>query len=118
MAKFNGYGGGGFGGGGNMQQILKQAQKMQQDMAAAQEELADTEVVATAAGGMVEVVMSCDRKLSSIKIKPEAVDVDDMEMLEDMIIAGINEALKLVDEENERVMGPLTGGMGGLGGLV
>lgn len=113
MAKFNGFGGGGFGG-GNMQQLMKQAQKMQQDMAAAQEELADTEVVATAAGGMVEVVMSCDRKLSSIKIKPEAVDPDDIEMLEDMIVAGINEALKLVEEENERVMGPLTGGLGGL----
>lgn len=114
MAKFNGYGGGFGGGGNNMQQLLKQAQKMQQDMAAAQEELADTEVVATAAGGMVEVVMSCDRKLSSIKIKPEAVDPDDIEMLEDMIVAGINEALKLVEEENERVMGPLTGGLGGL----
>lgn len=114
MAKFNGFGGGM--GGGNMQQLMRQAQKMQQEMEKAQEELRDTEVVATAAGGMVEVVMSCDRKLSSIKISPEAVDPDDVEMLEDMIIAGINEALKLVEEENARVMGPLAGGLGG--GLV
>lgn len=116
MAKFNGYGGG-HGGGANMQQLMKQAQKMQADLQAAQEELADTEVVATAGGGMVEVVMSCDRKISSIKIDPAAVDPDDVEMLEDMIMAGINEAMKLVEEENERVMGPLTGGLGGgLGG--
>lgn len=115
MAKFNGYGAGG---GANMQQLMKQAQKMQEDLKAAQEELADTEVVATAGGGMVEVVMSCDRKISSIKINPEAVDPDDVEMLEDMIMAGINEAMAMVEEENERVMGPLTGGFGGgLGGL-
>ena len=115
MARFNGYGGGG---GANMQQLLRQAQKMQADLEKAQEELADTEVVATAGGGMVEVVMTCDRKVSSIKIKPEAVDPDDVEMLEDMILAGLNEAMALVEEENQRVMGPLTGGMGGLGGLL
>ena len=110
MGKFNG----GFGGGNNMQQLMRQAQKMQHDLQVAQEELADTEVVATAGGGMVEVVMTCYRKLCSIKIDPAAVDPDDVEMLEDLIVAGINEAMKLVDEENERVMGPLTGGMGGL----
>ncbi|HOO23063.1 MAG TPA: YbaB/EbfC family nucleoid-associated protein [Clostridia bacterium] len=109
MAKYNGFGGMG----GNMQQLMRQAQKMQEDLAKAQEELKDTEVVATAAGGMVEVVMSCDRKLTSIKINPAAVDPDDVEMLEDMIVAGVNEALKLVEEENSRVLGPLTGGMGG-----
>ncbi|MFW5780804.1 MAG: YbaB/EbfC family nucleoid-associated protein [Bacillota bacterium] len=112
MAKFSGYGGGG--GGGNMQALMKQAQKMQADLAKAQEELADTEVVATAGGGMVEVVMTCDRKLSAINIKPEAVDPDDVEMLEDMILAAFNEGMKLVEEEQERVMGPLSGGMGGL----
>jgi DNA-binding YbaB/EbfC family protein len=115
MAKFNGYGGGG----PNMQQLMKQAQKMQSEIKAAQEELADTEVVATAGGGMVEVVMTCDRKISSIKIKPEAVDPEDVEMLEDMIMAGINEAMAKVEEENERIMSPITGGLGGgLGGLV
>jgi len=110
MPKFNG----GFGGGANMNQLMRQAQKMQHDIQKAQEELADTEVVATSGGGMVEIVMTCDRKLSSIKIDPVAVDPDDVEMLEDMIIAGMNEAMKMVDEENERVMGPITGGMGGL----
>ncbi len=115
MGKFNGFGGGG--GGANMQQLMRQAQKMQQDMQAAQQELADTEVVATAGGGMVEVVMTCDRKLSSIKIAKEAVDPDDVEMLEDMILAGFNEAMQLVEKEQERVMGPLTGGLGGAGGL-
>lgn len=112
MAKFGGYGG--YGGGNQMQQLMKQAQKMQQEMAKAQEELADTEVVATAGGGMIEVVMSCDRKLSSIKIDPAAVDPDDVEMLEDMIVAAMNEAFKLVEEEHNRIMGPLSGGLGGL----
>ena len=111
MSKYKGFSGAG--GGGNMQQLMRQAQKMQEDMKAAQEELADTEVVATAGGGMIEVVMTCDRQLSSIKIKPEAVDPDDVEMLEDMIVAGINEAMKEVEEEQQRVMGPLTGGLGG-----
>lgn len=109
MAKF-----GGFGGGGNMQSLMKQAQKMQQDLLKAQEELADTEVVATSGGGMVEVVMSCDRKLSSIKINPAAVDPDDVEMLEDLITAAFNEAMSLVEEEQQKVMGPLGGGLGGL----
>ncbi|MCL2631192.1 MAG: YbaB/EbfC family nucleoid-associated protein [Firmicutes bacterium] len=118
MGKFGGFGGGGMGGAGNMQGLMKQAQKMQQDMLKAQEELADTEVVATAGGGMIEIVMSCDRKLSSIKINPQAVDPDDVEMLEDMIVAGFNEAMKLVEEEQQRVMGPLSGGLGGgLGGF-
>lgn len=111
MAKFSGYGGG-FG--GNMQQLMKQAQKMQQDMVKAQQELAETEVVASSGGGMVEIVMTCDRKLVSLKIKPEAVDPDDVEMLEDMITAAFNEAIKLVEEEQQRVMGPLGGGLGGL----
>lgn len=109
MAKFNGFGGGG----GNMQQLMRQAQQMQQKLAEAQKELAETEVVATSSGGMVEVVMCCDRTLSSIKIKPEAVDPDDVEMLEDMITAAFNEAIKLVEEEQQRVMGPLTGGIPG-----
>jgi len=97
-----------------MQQLMKQAQKMQENMLKAQEELADTEVVASSGGGMVEIVMSCDRKLSSITIKPEAVDPDDVEMLEDLILAAFNEAQKLVEEEQERVMGPFSGGMPGL----
>lgn len=97
---------GGFGGGmGNMQQIMRQAQKMQQDMAKAKEELAEQEVTAVSGGGMVEVTMTCDKKIKSVKIKPEAVDPDDVEMLEDLIVAALNEAMKLADEETEKRMG-------------
>lgn len=99
MAKFNG----GFGG-GNMQQLMRQAQQMQQKLQAAQKELAETEVVAQSGGGMVEVVMCCDRTLSSIKIKPEAVDPDDVEMLEDLIIAAYNEAAREAEEMKNSVM--------------
>lgn len=108
MGKFNGYGGGGSSSTPNMQQLMKQAQKMQQDLLKAQEELAETEVVATSGGGMIEVVMTCDRKLSAIKIAPEAVDPDDVEMLEDLIIAAFNEASTLVEQEHDRIMGPLS----------
>ncbi|MDD4120521.1 MAG: YbaB/EbfC family nucleoid-associated protein [Clostridia bacterium] len=111
MARQGGYGGGGT---PNMQQLMKQAQKMQQDILKAQEELAETEVVATSGGGMVEIVMTCDRKLSSITISPEAVDPDDVEILQDLIIAAFNEASSLVEQEHERIMGPISGGAGGL----
>lgn len=97
---------GGFGGGmGNMQQLMRQAQKMQQDMAKAKEELAEQEVTAVSGGGMVEVTMTCDKKIRSVKIKPEAVDPDDVEMLEDLVVAALNEAMKLADEESEKKMG-------------
>lgn len=97
---------GDFGGGmGNMQQIMRQAQKMQQDMAKAKEELAEQEVTAVSGGGMVEVTMTCDKKIKSVKIKPEAVDPDDVEMLEDLVVAALNEAMKLADEETEKRMG-------------
>lgn len=107
MGKF-----GGFGGGGNMQQLMKQAQKMQQDMAKAQDELASSEVTAEAGGSMVTVIMTGDRKITSIKIKPEAVDPTDVEMLEDLIIAAINEASKKVDELSAELMGPYAGMLG------
>ena len=105
MGKFGGFGGGM----GNMQQLMRQAQRMQKDMAKAKEELAQTEVTAVSGGGMVEVTMTCEKKLVSIKIKPEAVDPDDVEMLEDLIIAAVNEAQKLADDETEKKMGPLSG---------
>ena len=113
MARQGGYGGGG-GGTPNMQQLMKQAQKMQQDILKAQEELAETEVVATSGGGMVEIVMTCDRKLSSITISPEAEDPEDVEILQDLIVAAFNEASALVEQEHERIMGPISGGAGGL----
>lgn len=100
------FGGGGF---GNMQQLMKQAQKMQEDMLRAKEELAELEVTATSGGGMVEVTMTCDKKITSLTIKPEAVDPDDVEMLEDMIIAAINEAMSLAEEESQERMGAFAG---------
>ena len=105
MGKFGGFGGGM----GNMQQLMRQAQKMQQDMAKAKEEHAQTEVTAVSGGGMVEVTMTCEKKLVSIKIKPEAVDPDDVEMLEDLIIAAVNEAQKLAVDDTEMKIGPLSG---------
>lgn len=101
MGKFGGFGGGM----GNMQQLMRQAQKMQEDMAKAKEELAELEISAVSGGGMVKVTMTCDKKITALKIKPEAVDPDDVEMLEDLIIAAINEAQKLADEETANRMG-------------
>ena len=88
--------GGNFGGGANMQQMMKQAQEMQKQMELAKEELANTAIEATAGGGMVTVEMSGAYELLNLKIKPEAVDPDDVEMLEDLIIAATNEALSQV----------------------
>ena len=109
MAKFNG-----FGGGGNMAQLMRQAQKMQQDMLAAQEELKNTEFTAQAGGGMVEIVMTGEKQLVSLSIKPEAVDPDDVEMLEDLIVAAFQECTNLIDKETQEVMGPYAGMLGGL----
>lgn len=111
MGNFKGgFGGGGFGG-ANMQQLMKQAQKMQEDMKKAQDELAETEITASASG-MVEVKMTGDRTITSVKIKPEAVDPADVEMLEDLITAAFNDALKQVQELSEKAMGPLSGAGG------
>ena len=113
MAK---YGGGGFGGGmGNMQALLKQAQQMQQKMQQAQEELAETEVTGSAGGGLVEVTMTCKKEVVAVSIKPEAVDLDDLEMLEDLIVAAFNDASTQADEETQEVMAPFAGAMGGMG---
>jgi len=106
---------GGFGGGGNMQQLMRQAQKMQEDLARAQEELDVKEYEASAGGGMVSCRVSGKRELLSLTIKPEAVDPDDVEMLEDMVMAAVNEALRLGEETREKTMAALApGGMGGL----
>lgn len=95
-----------------MQQLVRQAQKMQQDMARVQEELAEREVEAASGGGMVKAVVTGKKELKSITIAPEAVDPDDIEMLQDMILAAINEALRSVDQMTEGEMGKLTGGLG------
>ncbi len=95
MARFGGYNGGG---GMNMQQMMKQAQKLQEQMAQAQEELEQARVTGTAGGGMVTVTLSGSKRFISISIKPEAVDPDDVEMLEDLITAAANEAYAEADE--------------------
>ena len=97
-------------GGGNMQQLARQAQKLQQQMAKVQEELEQREYEASAGGGMVTVKVSGKKELISLEIKPEAVDPDDVEMLQDMVIAAVNEALRTAHDTMEREMGKLTGG--------
>ena len=96
---------------GNMQGMLKKAQKMQADMMKLQEELKTRTVEASAGGEMVQVVMNGSKELVSIKIKPEAVDPEDVEMLEDLILTAVNEGLKKVDAMTEQEMGKVTGGM-------
>lgn len=99
-------------GGGNMQQLIRQAQKMQQDMARLQQELEQREFEATAGGGMVKATVSGKKELISLMIDPQAVDPDDMEMLQDMVVAAVNEALRAVDEASSAEMSKLTGGAG------
>ncbi len=101
----------------NMQQMMKQVQKMQADMAKAQEELKHATVTATAGGGMVTVTATGDQQVTGIEIKPEAVDPDDVELLQDLVLAAVNEALRSSQEMAASKMGGLTGGMdlGGLG---
>ncbi|ADB53698.1 YbaB/EbfC family nucleoid-associated protein [Conexibacter woesei] len=101
----------------NMQKMLKQVQRMQADMMAAQERLKDEVVEATAGGGMVTVKISGDLEIKSIAIDPEAVDPEDVEMLQDTILVATNEAIRAAQELAERRLGGITGGLGGPGGL-
>ena len=103
-------------GGANMQQLARQAQKLQQQMTKMQEELEEREYEATAGGGVVTARVNGKKELVALTIKPEAVDPDDVEMLQDTVMAAINEALRTATETSEREMGKLTGGMN-LGGL-
>lgn len=98
-------------GGGNMQQLARQAQKLQQQMAKMQEDLEAREYEASAGGGMVNVKVSGKKEVLSIEIKPEAVDPDDVEMLQDMVMAAVNEVLRQVEETSSQEMGKLTGGL-------
>ena len=104
-------------GGGNMGNLMKQAQKMQKDMAKAQEELQDKTVEATAGGGAITVVATGKKEIKEITIKPEVVDPDDIEMLQDLILAAVNEALRQADEMANEQMGKITGGLGGMPGM-
>jgi nucleoid-associated protein EbfC len=99
----------------NMQQLLKQAQKMQQDMLAAQETLKDEVVQASAGGGMVTVEVTGELYVRSITIDPQAVDPDDVELLQDMVLAAVNEAVRAAQELAASKLGGITGGLGNLG---
>lgn len=112
MAK-GGFPGGGFGG-MNMNNLMKQAQKMQKQMAEKQEELAARTLEMTSGGGAVKVAINGKREIESLKIDPGVVDPEDVEMLEDLVISAINEALRQVEEMYNNEMGRLTGGMGGM----
>ena len=103
---------GGFGGGANMQQLMRQAQKLQEQMAKAQEELDEREYSAQAGGGMVSVTVSGKRELKHLEIKPECVDPEDVEMLQDMIVAAVNEAMRAADSDAANTMQSITGGLG------
>jgi nucleoid-associated protein EbfC len=98
-----------------MQQLMKQAQKMQAQMAAAQAELAEAQVTGTAGGGLVSATLTGAGEVVSVKIKPEAVDPDDVETLEDLVVAALHDASRAATEMQNAKMGPVTGGMGGLG---
>ena len=116
MAKRSGYGGG-MGMPGNMNNIMKQAQKMQRQMEESQKELEEKEFKASVGGGAVEVTINGKREVVSVRLAEEAVDPEDIEMLQDLIMAATNEALRKVEEASANVMGKLAGGLGGLGGL-
>ncbi|HWC87125.1 MAG TPA: YbaB/EbfC family nucleoid-associated protein [Solirubrobacteraceae bacterium] len=99
----------------NMQQLLKQAQKMQEEMLAAQESLKDEVVEASAGGGMVTVQVTGELHVNSITINPDAVDPEDVELLQDMVLAAMNEGLRAAQELASAKLGGIAGGLGGLG---
>ncbi|MBQ6172300.1 MAG: YbaB/EbfC family nucleoid-associated protein [Ruminiclostridium sp.] len=98
-------------GAANMNNMVKQAQKMQEDIQAVQERLEQTEFTETAGGGMVELTMTGGRELKEIKINPDIVDKDDIESLQDVIVAGVNAIIHKIDEESAKEMEKVTGGV-------
>lgn len=108
MGKRGGFPGGGM---GNMGAMMKQAQKMQMELARAQEEIKDMSFEATAGGGMVKAVATGDMAIKSLTIDPEAVDPEDVEMLQDMVTAAVNEALRGVSDLSSQRLSAATGGM-------
>ncbi len=111
MAKRGGYPGGMMP--GNMSNLMKQAQRMQRQMEEGQKELETKEFTASAGGGAVEVTVSGKKEVLKVKLTEEVVDPEDIEMLQDLIMAATNEALKQADQANEALMGKMTGGLGG-----
>lgn len=100
-----------------MQQLMKQAQKMQQQLAEAQAELADTQVDGSAGGGLVKATVTGGGELLAVTIDPQAVDPEDVDTLQDLVVAAVRDATRRAGELASDKLGPLTGGMGGLGGL-
>ena len=107
---------GGFPGGampGNMNNLMKQAQRMQRQMEESQKELETKEFTAKAGGGAVEVTVTGRKEVTKVKLSQEVVDPDDVEMLEDLVMAATNEALRMAEDANAEVMNKMTGGLGG-----
>ena len=115
MAKKGGFPGGM--GGMNMNNLMKQAQRMQRQLQEEQQALEEREFTAAVGGGVVEVTISGKREVVKVSLKEEVVDPEEIEMLEDLITAAVNEALKKVDDAHNESMAKYTGGMGGLGGF-
>lgn len=113
MAKRGGFPGGGMGMPGNMNNLMKQAQKMQRQMEESQKELEEKEYTAAAGGGAVEITVSGKKEIVKVKLAEEVVDPDDIEMLEDLIMAAANQAFRQMEEDSQAVMSKLTGGLGG-----
>ena len=111
MAKRGGFPGGGMP--GNMSNLMKQAQRMQRQMEESQKELEVKEFVAKAGGGAVEVTVTGKKEITKVKLSEEVVDPDDIEMLEDLVMAAANEALRMADEASSEIMSKMTGGLGG-----
>lgn len=111
MAKRGGFPGGGMP--GNMSNLMKQAQRMQRQMEESQKELETKEFTAKAGGGAVEVTVTGKKEITKVKLAEEVVDPEDVEMLEDLVMAAANEALRMADEANAEMMGKMTGGLGG-----
>ena len=111
MSGFRGGYGGGFGGGNQMQNLMRQAQKMQEEMKKAQEELEETLVTGTSGGGLVKVTMNAKKVVTAINIDPNAVDLDDITMLEDLLVAALSDGYKQADDVYAQKMGAF-GGLG------
>jgi hypothetical protein len=99
----------------NMQQLMKQAQQMQQQLMAAQQELTTIEVEGSAGGGLVRATMTGGGELTAMTIDPQAVDPDDIETLQDLVVAAVRDAARAAGDLAQEKMGPLTGGLGGMG---
>lgn len=111
MAKRGGFGGMGMGMPGNMNNLMKQAQRMQRQMEESQKELETKEFTSSAGGGAVTVTVSGKKEILKVELSKEVVDPDDIEMLQDLIVAATNEALRQAEEESSQLMGKMTGGL-------